>query len=345
MTPSVRILFSALLTLPTATAVAQAPASKPVPVTVDNFVRAETDLYFGNAIKDSGGIGKLTHRREPASIDKQMVIRLNRDTLYSSGVFDLDAGPATITLPDAGTRFRSLQVISQDHFVVGNVEYRAGTYTYDKQKVGTRYVLFAIRTFVDPNDPKDLAAVHKLQDAVQTSQKIAGKFEIPNWDPVSQKKVRDAFLVLGSTTDGMKGGFGAKGQVDPVYHLIGTAMGWGANPAKDATYVGENPEKNDGKTVYKLTVKDVPVDGFWSISVYNASGYFEKNAFNAYSLNNVTAKKNADGSYAIQFGGCDGKAPNCLPTVPGWNYTARLYRPRAEILSGVWKFPKAVAIP
>ena len=90
--------------------------------------------------------------------------------------------------------------------------------------------------------------------------------------------------------------------------------------------------------------KDLPVDGFWSISVYNEVGYFEKNAANAYTLNNVTAKPNADGSFTIQLGGCDGKTANCLPTPPGWNYTVRLYRPRAEILDGKWKFPAAVAV-
>ncbi|MDM0015806.1 DUF1214 domain-containing protein [Variovorax sp. J22P168] len=37
--------------------------------------------------------------------------------------------------------------------------------------------------------------------------------------------------------------------------------------------------------------EDVPVDGFWSLSVYNAAGYYEKNAANAYSLNNLTAKR------------------------------------------------------
>jgi hypothetical protein len=96
---------------------------------------------------------------------------------------------------------------------------------------------------------------------------------------------------------------------------------------------------NDGKTVYKLRVKNVPVNAFWSVSVYNAAGYFEKNPYNAYSLNNITAKKGPDGAITIQFGGCDGKIPNCLPTVPGWNYTVRLYRPRAAILDGKWKFP------
>jgi hypothetical protein len=42
-------------------------------------------------------------------------------------------------------------------------------------------------------------------------------------------------------------------------------------------------------------VKDVPVDGFWSISLYNAEGFFEPNNLNAYALNNITAKKSDDG--------------------------------------------------
>ena len=71
--------------------------------------------------------------------------------------------------------------------------------------------------------------------------------------------------------------------------------------------------KNDGTTIYKLNVKDVPVDGFWSISLYNAEGYFEPNNLDAYTLNNITAKRAADDSVVIQFGGCDGKIPNCLP--------------------------------
>ena len=86
-------------------------------------------------------------------------------------------------------------------------------------------------------------------------------------------------------------------------------------------------------------MRDVPVDGFWSVSVYNAAGYYEKNDRGAYSVNNLTAAKNADGSIAIQFGGCDGTVANCLPIVAGWNYTVRLYRPRAEIVNGTWNFP------
>jgi hypothetical protein len=117
-------------------------------------------------------------------------------------------------------------------------------------------------------------------------------------------------------------------------------VGWGGNPDKDAIYLNVTPPKNDGATVYKLAVNEVPVDAFWSISVYNAQGYYEKNSYNTYTLNNITAKKSGDGSIVMQFGECDGKIPNCLPIVKGWNYTVRLYRPRKEILTGKWQFPE-----
>jgi hypothetical protein len=193
---------------------------------------------------------------------------------------------------------------------------------------------------VDPADLKDVGQVHKLQDEIKVSQQSSGKFEVPNWDQASQKKVRDALLILATTIPDFKRAFGTKDQVDPVRHLIATAAAWGGNPDKDATYLNITPAKNDGVTVYKLNVKDVPVDGFWSVSVYDEKGYYEKNQYGAYSLNNLTAKRSEDGSVAIQFGGCDGKISNCLPITKGWNYTLRLYRPRPEILNGTWKFPE-----
>jgi hypothetical protein len=206
----------------------------------------------------------------------------------------------------------------------------------------TLYSSLGVRILVDPEDPKDIEQVHALQDAIKVEQPGGpGRFEIPNWDQRSQKKVRDALLALAATLPDTRRAFGARDQVDPVRHLIGTAFAFGGNPEKDALYLNITPSKNDGSTVHRLTVKDVPVDAFWSISVYNAEGHFQKNAFDAYTLNNTTAKKGADGSVTVQFGGCDGKIPNCLPIMPGWNYMVRLYRPRQEILDGTWKFPEA----
>jgi hypothetical protein len=311
----------------------------PITVTPDNFARAESDLYFGNLVK-AGGLGTFHHIRELSPIDNQLVIRQNRDTLYSAGVFDLDAGSATVTLPDAGGRFMSLQIVTEDHYVP-EVSYAAGAHTLTRDTIGTRYVMAAVRTLVDPDDPADIDAVHALQDGLTTQQDSLGSFEVPEWDPVSQKAVRDALLALARTLPDTKRAFGPAQDTDPVRHLICSASAWGGNPEKDALYLNVTPAGNDGAAVYRLHVAEVPVDGFWSVTVYNKDGYFTANPQNAYSLNNITAAKNADGSVDIQFGGCDATVANCLPITDGWNYLVRLYRPRAEILDGSWTFPEA----
>jgi hypothetical protein len=314
-------------------------AADPILVNSDNFVRAESDLYF-SGIAANGGFGKFDHTREMAPLDKQTVIRLNRDTLYSSAVFDLDAGPVTITVPDPGSRFVSLLVIDEDHYAHG-VFYGAGSYTLKREDIGTRYVVAAFRFFADPDNPEDMKQVHGLQDEVTVEQAAAGSFEIPDWDSTSRDKTRRALLDLGALLPDTAKMFGSRNAVDPVRHLIGAALGWGGNPDKEALYLNVTPEKNDGKTIYRLTVEDVPTKDFWSITVYNKDGFFTPNDLNAYSLNDVTAQKSADGSIAIQFGGCDGKVANCLPTPEDWNYMVRLYRPEAQILDGSWKFPVA----
>ena len=170
--------------------------------------------------------------------------------------------------------------------------------------------------------------------AIQLAVQAAGGTE-----PV---KIRDALAVLqsmsGATTEKR---MGRKEDVDPVLHLMATATGWGLNPPEAAVYDNVYPKANDGKTVHRLTAKDVPVDGFWSISVYNEKNFFEKNDLKSYSLNNLTAKPNPDGSFTIQFGGCTKTTPNCLVTPAKWSYQVRQYRPRKEILDGSWKFPEA----
>jgi hypothetical protein len=126
-----------------------------VPVTADNYIRAETDRAFAGEIKLNDSFGRLHHRRQLIALDDQVVPRVNCDTIYSSAVFDLDAGPVTITKPENGKRFMSLIVIDEDHFVHG-VYYGAGSHTLSKDKIGTRYVFAALRTLVDPQDHDDL---------------------------------------------------------------------------------------------------------------------------------------------------------------------------------------------
>lgn len=313
-------------------------------VTPDNFIHAESNVYMAGQVGD-GAFGQFTHTREVAPVDKQLIVRLNRDTIYSSGVFDLDAGPVTITMPDPGERFFSVLVINEDHYNPF-VFYGGGSHTLTREGVGTRYAMVAVRILADPNDPEDMKQAHALQDAISISQPGGpGSFEIPEWDPVSQKQVRDALIALSNTIPDLRYAAGPdEHSVDPVRRIAAAASGWGLNPDKDAIYLNVFPEQNDGRTAYRLTVGDVPADAFWSVSAYNADGYFEPNDLNAYSVNSITGKRHEDGSIVIQFGDCEEDTPNCLPVTTGWNYMVRLYRPRQAILDGSWSFPVAEPI-
>lgn len=306
-------------------------------VTVDTFVRAETDTTFARYAAQ-GAFGTLFHIRQPVPLDKQDVIRMNRDTLYSAGLFDLTT-PVTIIKPETGGRFQSMLVINQDHSMLP-VEHGPGEFTFSRETIGTRYVMIVFRTFVDAGHPDDIKAANALQDRIGFRQAARGEFTVPAWDPVSLKKMRDAINVLAATLPDFRGCFGNKAKLDPVRHLLGTAYGWGGNPDAAAQYANVTPADNDGRTPHVLTVRDVPVNGFWSITVYNRDGFMEPNAQGAYSFNNVTARKNPDGSITIHFG-AGPEAINNLPVTPGWNYTVRMYEPRAEILEGTWSFPQA----
>ena len=77
-----RMLFVALCMVPV---VASAED-----VTVDNFVRAESDTMFRANMSTFGlGVGELIHVRQPTTPENQPVIRMNQDTLYSAIVVDL----------------------------------------------------------------------------------------------------------------------------------------------------------------------------------------------------------------------------------------------------------------
>ena len=55
-------------------------------VTVESFVRAETNRMLANLMAASGGINLVRHNRMPTPLDQQTVVRMNRDTLYSFAV-------------------------------------------------------------------------------------------------------------------------------------------------------------------------------------------------------------------------------------------------------------------
>lgn len=306
-------------------------------VNVDNFVRAETHRMFRDIQASAGGIGIFRHNRTPARIDEQTVIRLNRDTLYSFAIADL-AEPARLTLPDADGRYVSAMIVNEDHFV-NDVLHDPGDYALTSDRYGSRYVLVGVRILVDPTDPADVAAVGAIQDRLAIDAGSAQAFVMPDYDLESLDATRAALLALAGGLENFERTFGKRDEVDPVRHLIGCAAGWGGLPTSEAAYIGVAPNLSPGD--YELVFADVPVDAFWSVSVYNRRGFFEPNPQDLYTVNSVTGQRGADGSIAVRFvASAEGESPpNAIVTPEGWNYLIRLYRPRAEILDGRWAPP------
>jgi hypothetical protein len=308
-------------------------------VTPDNFVRAETDMQFLTVVK-RGGFGRLVHERDFPPAGRQPLAWADADILRSHGVFDLELGPIEITLPPVGDRFISIEVLDEDHYTL-SMFYGPGTYSFSFDNVSTRYMLIVVRILVDPGSRTDIAAVHGLQDAIRVARHGGGRFVIPNWDPVSQAKVRMALQLLANTIRGDDRTFGGRGEVDPVRHLIGTATHWDRCPPREIAYLLSTPRHNDGTTVYRLSVGHVPVDEFWSLTVYDANGFFLSDIHSGRAVNSRTGERDAEQGISIQFGGKAEGTGNCLQIARGWCYVVRMYRPRAELIGGKWRFPEA----
>jgi len=107
----------------------------------------------------------------------------------------------------------------------------------------------------------------------------------------------------------------------------------------------------DGNAGYEVTFapgQDPPVNGFWSLTLYNEHHFFHPNELKRYSLGtkNKTLKRNADGSLTLYAGskspGKD-KESNWLPAPAGpFSLYIRAYWGKQPILDGSWQPPKVV---
>ncbi len=308
-------------------------------VNVDNFVRAESDRMLADIQRQAGGINVMGHRRAPTPVEKQTVIRMNRDTLYSFAVVDLQHG-VDLTLPDAHGRYLSAMLVNNDH-LVPLVLHRGGHYRLTRIEAGTRYALVAVRVLVDPTDPQDVAEVVALQDQMNVTGDRGEPLVMPDYDRATFDSTRRALLTLASGLASYDRSFGSAGDVDPIHHLLGTAAGWGGLPRHEATYVPLTPPAQTSDC--EIVLADVPVDGFWSLSVYNGDGFFEPNTFDRYSVNSVTAARETDGSVRVGFVHGEPHGPNDLPVPASWGVVLRLYQPRKELLDGTWTAPPILA--
>jgi hypothetical protein len=201
-------------------------------------------------------------------------------------------------LPESGGRYMSAMVVNEDH-LINVILHAPGRHQLTRECCGSRYVMVGVRALVNPLDLDDVAAVVALQDGITVEPGSSEEFTAPEYDRAGLDKTRQALLSLASGLTGFERTFGSRDEVDPVHHLIGTAAGWGGLPTSEASYVGVDPGLPAGS--YELTFTDVPVDAFWSVSVYDAEGFFEPNSHDLYSVNSVTGVPDEDGSITVHF--------------------------------------------
>ncbi|MFT5729613.1 MAG: hypothetical protein ACI8PB_003784 [Desulforhopalus sp.] len=315
-----------------------AHATDTIPVTLENYKVAESDVTNGNVIK-LGAANKLVHLPVKAfDLSNQTVVRMNQDTIYSAAVVDVSKG-ATITLPETDGRYQTVMIVQNDHYV-NDVFMGAGTYEI-KSDTDSDFVQVAVRTGINLSDPADAAKVVALQQAIKLEVKGDKVFKQPNYDMGQLVKLRvklaNEAIALGSQNNMQ----GARGTVDEHLHLLGTAVGWGLLPDANARYIAYAPEDNTGvcyQANYQIPPFNAP--GFFSITMYDAEGWMfnEKAILNK---NNITF--NEDGSFDANFGECGDNVKNNLPITKGWNFVMRVYEPKLDQLEA-YKLPTPIKV-
>ena len=144
-----------------------------------------------------------------------------------------------------------------------------------------------------------------------------------------------------------------------IQRALITAIGLGANRPQDAVYpTSEGPSilgsYNGAKNYVMHFPKGQlpPVNGFWSLTMYDENYFFVANPLNRYSISaRQNLKANADGSVDLHIQnknpGPD-KVANWLPAPKGkFILMLRLYWPKTNnpsILNGTWKIPPVKAV-
>jgi hypothetical protein len=313
----------------------RAQNTDPVKVTPETYIRAETDRQFGEIVQMAGGINRFYHFRSPTPLDKQNVVRMNRDTLYSMGVVDTSKG-ATITVPELPKdRYASVYLVDNDHYCPF-VIYTAGTHELPKD---TKYLGIGIRIQVfNPKDADEVTLVNKLQDQFVIKANNADPLPEFKWDRQSLKTLTTQYEKDSAKYSSWKGMQGPRGKVDEKTRHIAAAAAWGLFPEWDATYLNYSGG-HDPKVGHKATYKVPDNKAFWSILIYGNDGFIKsENSL----VNSSNVKLNPDGTFTVYFGSKElcGDVPNRLDVTEGWNFLMRVYRPGASVLDGTYNLPK-----
>ncbi|MCA0936898.1 DUF1254 domain-containing protein [Vibrio alginolyticus] len=305
-------------------------------VTPESYIRAETDFTFADFQHNAGNqINQFFYITEPTPLDKQSVVRMNRDTLYAGAVVDTEGG-ATVTIPEfPDDRYFSILVIDNDHYSPV-VFYDPGTHKIPND---TKYVSLILRIqLLNPSDPKDVALVNSLQKQITIAAASSDPFPAPKWDRESMLELRKQYeKEFQKFAQYEPDWMGPRGEVNEDTRHLAAAGAWGLFPEKDAVYINYTGPSDPTKGY--VATYDVPDnEAFWSITVYGKDG-FMKSDNNIVNDRNVELNK--DGTFTVHFGSeqlFKGKS-NRVDISEGWNFLMRVYRPGETVLKREYTLP------
>ena len=293
--------------------------SSAIIVTQENFPTAYSNMRMGAIVDRAGGVNKFIDMPRPSSNpEEQLVVRMNRDTYYSSAVLDV-SDDVYITIPET-ERYVSIQIVDENH------ETQPMIYGPGRHKITAK----TDHAFV---------IVRALEDDARKNLLIEAKsnkpFVMTEWDMESFKKLeQEGNAVFVQGYDQSKA-FGSKETGQTTYmNYIGAAGGWGGAMVVDNIY--QSSDYLDTEGCYEMTFKDPMDKYFWSATVYNADGYMFNDLANISSETDPVI--NEDGTITIRFG-CD-NMPNNIPIREGnttgkFNVIMRHYGPSDEVRNNV----------
>jgi len=305
-------------------------------VTPETFIRAETDNMFSTDA-DKTTINEFVHYRSLIPLDRQNVIRMNKDVLYSAVVVDTKGG-ASITIPEMpDDRYMSALVIDNDHYVP-IIIHEAGTHSLPDD---TRYVIVLVRIQVlNPNDAEEIEMINNLQDQFKINASSSEPFPVFHWDRASLDSLRAIYNAEFAKYDRYPSDWaGARGEVNEETRHLAAAGAWGLFPEKEATYINYNGGNLSGDKCYKATYEVPDNEGFWSITVYGEDGKMQSENV-IQNASNTTF--NEDGTFTVYFGSEENcpEAENRLDITDGWNFLMRVYLPGESVLNGEYQLPE-----
>ncbi len=213
-----------------------------------------------------------------------------------------------------------------------------------------------------PSD-QDQAAIHNLRDiGINPEQAFEPNFLQRYLMDFALEKTRATLLDRANNRQPnennwfvIRDGIGRYGQNYKARAFI-AQFGLGALPPEEASYPNTAHDSSlqplDGRYRYRIhwdREQLPPVNAFWSLTIYDDSGYMIDNSIGRYRIgSNNQLQWNTDGSLELQLQNKtpDSQNSNWLPIPEGrFNMVLRLYWPDQSFLQGQWQLPVIERLP